>query len=311
MRFIVTGGAGFIGSNLCRLLLREGHRVVCIDNFQTGRRENVEELVNTGRFTLVEHDVREPFSIDSPIDGIYNLACPASPPHYQADPIGTIMTSVMGTKNCLDIAHSHNVSMVQASTSEIYGDPAISPQPEGYWGNVNPCGPRSCYNEGKRCAEALCYSYRTTYDTDVKIARLFNVYGPYMDPHDGRVVSNFIVQALSEVPLTIYGSGEQTCSFCYIDDLVRGLYALIQTPSSFQGPVNLGNPTEITVMDLARAVLAKIGGPSRVEHRPLPTDDPHRRKPDITLALDNLPWRPEVSLDEGLDHTIAYFRRVR
>lgn len=310
MDCIVTGGAGFIGANLCRALLRAGHTVVCIDNFQTGSLRNIEELLPYARFTLIEHDVRKPLPPIGRADLIFNLACPASPPHYQADPAGTILTNVIGTRACLELARETGAVMVQASTSEVYGDPAVSPQPEAYWGNVNPYGPRACYDEGKRCAEALCYAYRTTYSARCRIARIFNAYGPFMDCADGRAMSNFIVQALSGKALTVYGDGEQTRSFCFVDDTVRGLMALADAGDKVVEPVNLGNPTEVRVLDLARRVIEAVDPELGIEYRPLPTDDPRRRRPDIDRAQKLLGWGPVVSLEEGLAATIDYFRRT-
>lgn len=309
MDCIVTGGAGFIGANLCRALLHAGHSVVCIDNFQTGSLRNIEELLPCARFTLIERDVREPLPPIGRADRIFNLACPASPPHYQADPAGTILTNVIGTRACLELAQATGAVMVQASTSEVYGDPAVSPQPEAYWGNVNPYGPRACYDEGKRCAEALCYAYRTTHGVRCRIARIFNAYGPFMDCADGRAMSNFIVQALSGEALTVYGDGEQTRSFCFVDDTVRGLMALANAGDEASEPVNLGNPVEVRVLDLAHRIIEAIDPALGIEYRPLPTDDPRRRRPDISRARKLLGWEPAVSLDEGLAVTIDYFRR--
>lgn len=306
MRILVTGGAGFIGSNLCGRLVSEGHSVFCLDNFQTGQRRNIEHLLASPNFELISGDVRTPLSVS--VDRIYHLACPASPPHYQADPIGTLETNVLGTRQMLKLAQQSGARMLLASTSEVYGDPLVHPQPETYWGNVNPIGPRSCYDEGKRAAEALVSDYRRLRHVDARIVRIFNTYGPNMDPQDGRVISNFIVQALAGAPLTIYGDGSQTRSFCYVDDLVTGLI-LAMEKEKLWGPVNLGNPYEITVSELAAKVLDLVKSDSRVMFRPLPTDDPTRRKPDIQLAVRELGWCPEVSLDKGLAATVAYFRQ--
>ncbi len=307
---IVTGGAGFIGANLCRALLRAGHSVVCVDNFQTGSHRNVEELLSVEEFSLVEHDIRHPLPEMGRPDCIFNLACPASPPHYQADPVGTILTNVLGTKACLELACTTGAVMVQASTSEVYGDPAVSPQSEDYWGSVNPHGPRACYDEGKRCAEALCYAYQTKRGVRCRIARIFNSYGPYMDVSDGRVVSNFIAQALRGDSLTVHGDGSQTRSFCFVDDTVRGLMALADAEDVVSEPVNLGNPVEIRVVDLARRIARAVDSELSIELRPLPVDDPRRRRPDISRARELLGWQPQISLDEGLAQTIEYFRRI-
>lgn len=279
---------------------------MCLDNFYTGRRENVAHLIGRPHFELVTHDVTEPW--DGDVEEIYNLACPASPPHYQRDPIYTMKTSWLGALNMLDLAVRRGARILQASTSEVYGDPAVHPQPEAYRGNVNTIGIRSCYDEGKRAAETLFFDYRRAHGVDIKVVRIFNTYGPRMDPHDGRVVSNFIVQALRGQDLTVYGDGSQTRSFCYVDDLVDGLVAMMGTPAGVTGPVNLGNPGEFTMLELADHVLAKVGGRSRVVHEPLPQDDPKVRRPDITVASEVLGWRPKVALDEGLDRAIAYFR---
>ncbi|MCS7079230.1 MAG: SDR family oxidoreductase [Chloracidobacterium sp.] len=306
-RILVTGGAGFIGTHLCRRLLSEGHEVICLDNFYTGRRANVRPLLDHPRFELVRHDVIEPIRLE--VTQIYHLACPASPVHYQANAIQTVKTSVLGTLNMLGLAKRVGARFLLASTSEVYGDPLVHPQREDYWGNVNPIGPRSCYDEGKRVAETLTMDYHRQHRVDVRIARIFNTYGPNMLENDGRVVSNFICQALREKPLTVYGDGSQTRSFCYVDDLVEGLVRLMAV-EDFTGPVNLGNPSEFTVVELARKVLAMTGSSSPIEHRPLPENDPQRRRPDIALAGERLGWSPKVSLDEGLEKTIAYFRTV-
>jgi UDP-glucuronate decarboxylase len=307
MRILVTGGAGFLGSHLCERLLREGNEVICLDNFFTGRKNNLAHLLGDPNFEQVRHDVTEPFKFE--IDQIYNLACPASPPHYQHNPIKTIKTSVLGAIHCLGLAKRVGARVLQASTSEVYGDPEIHPQPESYWGSVNPVGIRSCYDEGKRCAETLFFDYHRQNKVDIRVARIFNTYGPRMLPDDGRVVSNFIVQALRGEDLTIYGDGTQTRSFCYVDDLIDGLVRLMNHPS-LTGPVNLGNPCEFTMLELAQQVLGKVGSPSRITHLPLPGDDPKQRQPDITLALTELAWQPGITLDSGLDSTIRYFRSL-
>ncbi len=304
-RVLVTGGAGFIGSHLCERLLSAGHKVLCVDNFFTGDAGNVSELIGHPDFELVRHDVTAPLHVEA--DEIYNLACPASPVHYQADPVHTTKTSVLGALNMLGLAKRTGARILQASTSEVYGDPAVHPQPEGYWGNVNPVGPRSCYDEGKRCAETLFFDYRRQHDLPIKVVRIFNTYGPRMHPQDGRVVSNFIVQALSGEDITIYGDGRQTRSFCYVDDLVSGLIAMMATGAECTGPVNLGNPGEFTMLELARKVVALVGSRSRIVHRPLPQDDPRQRRPDISQASEQLGWTPRVQLDEGLERTITYF----
>lgn len=305
---LVTGGAGFLGSHLCEFLIRQGHRVVCADNFSTGMAENVQHLRSSGAFTVLRHDVVDP--IDLKVDEIYNLACPASPPHYQADPIHTTRTSVLGALNLLELASRCGARIFQASTSEVYGDPNVHPQVETYWGNVNPFGPRSCYDEGKRCAETLFHDFRRIRGVEIKIVRIFNTYGPRMRPDDGRVVSNFIVQALKGEDITIYGDGSQTRSFCYVDDLIDGFVRMMASPLSLTGPVNLGNPVEFTVAELAEQVLALTGIRSRIVHRPLPTDDPRQRRPDISRAMRELGWQPKVVLAEGLKQTIAYFDTI-
>lgn len=302
---LVTGGAGFLGSHLCELLIRKGHRVVCADNFSTGVAENVRHLRSSRAFTLLRHDVIDPF--DLKVDEIYNLACPASPPHYQADPIHTTKTSVLGALNLLELASRHGARIFQASTSEIYGDPNVHPQIESYWGNVNPFGPRSCYDEGKRCAETLFHDFKRIRGVDIKIVRIFNTYGPRMRPDDGRVISNFIVQALKGEDITIYGDGLQTRSFCFVDDLIDGFLRMMASPPSLTGPVNLGNPVEFTVAELADQVLALTGSRSRIVRCPLPADDPRQRRPDISLAMRELDWQPRMVLAEGLKQTITYF----
>jgi UDP-glucuronate decarboxylase len=304
-RILVTGGSGFLGSHLIDRLLAQGHEVVCADNLFTGSKRNIEHLHSHPRFEFIRHDVTFPLYIE--VDEIYNLACPASPIHYQHDPVQTTKTSVHGAINMLGLAKRLRCRIFQASTSEVYGDPSVHPQTEGYWGNVNPIGIRSCYDEGKRCAETLFFDYRRQHGLDIKVARIFNTYGPRMHPNDGRVVSNFIVQALKGEPITIYGEGQQTRSFCYVDDLIDGFLRFMASPADFVGPVNLGNPHEFTIRQLADKVIALTGASSRLEFKPLPSDDPLQRQPDITLAREALGWAPTVSLDEGLGHTIAYF----
>jgi UDP-glucuronate decarboxylase len=307
-RILVTGGAGFVGSHLCRTLVEQGHAVLCVDNFETGAFANVAHLIEGGRFEVRMHDVTEPLTEAGELDFIYNLACPASPPHYQRRPADTVLTSVLGIRNMLDLARWTGAVLLQASTSEVYGDPQIHPQPETYWGNVNPVGPRACYDEGKRCAEALMIAAHGQYGQPVRIARIFNTYGASMQPEDGRVVSNFIMQALAGEPLTIYGEGQQTRSFCHVSDLVSGLIALMEHPDpDFTGPVNLGNPGEFTILELAELVLEMTGSRSELRFLPLPVDDPQLRQPDITIAKAELGWSPAVSLREGLDRTIPYF----
>ena len=308
MRILVTGGAGFIGSHLCERLLGEGHDVICLDNFFTGRRENIFQFLDNPRFELVRHDVIEPILLE--VDQIYNLACPASPVHYQYNPVKTVKTNVMGTINMLGLAKRVKARILQASTSEVYGDPVVHPQTESYWGNVNPIGPRSCYDEGKRCAETLFFDYYRQHRLAIKVARIFNTYGPRMHPNDGRVVSNFVVQALKGEPVTLFGDGGQTRSFCYVDDLVEALVRLMNSPLELTGPVNLGNPREFTVRQLAEMVIRLTGSRSKIEFRPLPTDDPKQRQPDIALARKALEWGPKTELEEGLKATIAYFRAL-
>lgn len=305
MRILVTGGAGFLGSHLCDRLLAEGHEVICLDNYFTGRKSNVAHLVGHPGFEMVRHDIIDPFKFE--VDQIYNLACPASPPHYQHNPIKTIKTSVMGAINCLGLAKRLGARVFQASTSEVYGDPQVHPQPESYWGHVNPVGIRSCYDEGKRCAETLFFDYHRQNGVDIRVIRIFNTYGPRMLPDDGRVVSNFIVQALRGEDLTIYGDGSQTRSFCYVDDLIEGFVRFMNQDQAI-GPMNLGNPVEFTMLELAEEVLTQVGGPSNITHLPLPGDDPKQRQPDIALARDVLKWEPKVPLKEGLAKTIEYFR---
>jgi UDP-glucuronate decarboxylase len=305
MRTLVTGGAGFLGSHLCDRLLADGHEVVCIDNFFTGSKANVAHLLGNPLFELVRHDVIDPFKFE--VDHIYNLACPASPPHYQYNPIKTTKTSVMGAINCLGLAKRVKARVFQASTSEVYGDPAVHPQPESYWGNVNPIGRRSCYDEGKRCAETLFFDYHRENKVDIRVVRIFNTYGPRMHPNDGRVVSNFIVQALQGRDITVYGDVSQTRSFCYVDDLIEGFIRLMNQDEII-GPVNLGNPGEFTMLELAEEILRLTKSKSKIVHKPLPSDDPRQRKPDITLARKHLKWEPKVKLADGLKKTIAYFR---
>jgi UDP-glucuronate decarboxylase len=305
-RSLVTGGAGFLGSHLCERLLHEGHDVLCVDNFFTGTRENILHLLSNPHFELMRHDITFPLYVEA--DEIYNLACPASPIHYQYDPVQTTKTSVHGAINMLGLAKRLRARILQASTSEVYGDPEVHPQPESYWGRVNTIGPRACYDEGKRCAETLFFDYYRQHSLEIKVARIFNTYGPRMHPNDGRVVSNFIVQALKNEPITIYGNGQQTRSFCYVDELVDGLYRLMQSPADFTGPVNLGNPVEFTMIDLARKVIAQCGSRSELSFKPLPEDDPRQRQPDISLAVEKLNWAPRIALDEGLQKTIEYFR---
>ena len=304
-RVLVTGGAGFIGSHLCRRLLADGCEVLCVDNFYTGTRMNVDELLSNPKFELLRHDVTFPLYVEA--DEIYNLACPASPVHYQFDPVQTTKTSVMGAINMLGLAKRLRVKIFQASTSEVYGDPQVHPQTEDYWGNVNPIGIRSCYDEGKRCAETLFFDYRRQRNLEIKVARIFNTYGPRMHPRDGRVVSNFVVQALQGQDITIFGDGSQTRSFCYVDDLVEGFVRLMATDASVTGPMNLGNPNEFTILELAEQVLDLVGGPSKLVRQPLPQDDPKQRQPDIRQAKAALGWEPKVQLREGLAKTIAYF----
>ena len=307
-RILVTGGSGFLGSHLCERLLAEGANVICVDNFFSGTRSNVEHLLDNKRFELMRHDVTFPLYIE--VDQIYNLACPASPIHYQRDPVQTTKTSVHGAINMLGLAKRVRASILQASTSEVYGDPAVHPQPEDYWGHVNPIGPRSCYDEGKRCAETLFFDYRRQHNLRIKVARIFNTYGPRMHPNDGRVVSNFIVQALLNRDITIYGDGSQTRSFCFVDDLIDGLVRLMDTDDSVTGPVNIGNPGEFTMLELATMVLGITGSRSRIVHRPLPQDDPKQRRPDISRAQEALGWVPRTPLRQGLGRTVEYFDKL-
>ena len=304
-RVLVTGGAGFIGSHLCERLLAEGHDVFCVDNYFTGSKGNVAHLLQDPNFELMRHDVTFPLYVET--DEIYNLACPASPIHYQFDPVQTTKTSVHGAINMLGLAKRVRAKIFQASTSEVYGDPQVHPQLESYWGHCNPIGPRSCYDEGKRCAETLFFDYHRQHNVSIKVARIFNTYGPHMHPNDGRVVSNFIVQALRNEPVTIYGDGSQTRSFCYIDDLIDAFVRIMNTGDQFIGPVNIGNPKEFTIRELADTVITLIGSKSKIILKPLPVDDPVQRRPDITVARDMLDWEPRIQLQEGLEKTITYF----
>ena len=307
-RALVTGGAGFLGSHLCERLVKEGQDVICLDNFFTGQKRNIAHLVGNAYFEVVRHDVTFPYYAE--VDRIFNLACPASPPHYQFDPVQTTKTSVHGAINMLGLAKRVRARILQASTSEVYGDPEVHPQTEDYWGSVNPIGIRSCYDEGKRCAETLFFDYWRQNRLDIKVVRIFNTYGPRMHPYDGRVVSNFIVQALKGEDLTIYGDGSQTRSFCYVDDLIEALVRMMDSPEGFTGPVNIGNPGEFTMLELAELVIKLTGARSKIVHRPLPQDDPRQRRPDIGLAKEKLGWEPKVPLEEGLRRTIAYFKEL-
>jgi len=307
-RILVTGGAGFLGSHLCETLLTQGHEVLCVDNFFSSTRRNVEHLLDHPRFELMRHDVTFPLFVE--VDEIYNLACPASPVHYQHDPVQTTKTSVHGAINMLGLAKRLRARILQASTSEVYGDPDVHPQVESYWGNVNPIGIRSCYDEGKRCAETLFFDYHRQHRLRIKVIRIFNTYGPRMHPHDGRVVSNFVMQALRGEDITLFGDGSQTRSFCYVDDLIRGMVSAMNTGDEFTGPVNLGNPGEFTIRELAEQVIALTGSRSKLVFRPLPSDDPKQRRPDITLAREALNWEPQIALNEGLSRTIAYFESI-
>ncbi len=308
MKVLVTGGAGFLGSHLCDRLVAAGHEVLCVDNYFTGSRRNIAHLLTHPMFEIIRHDVTFPLYVET--DRIFNLACPASPVHYQFDPVQTTKTSVHGAINMLGLAKRVRARILQASTSEVYGDPEVHPQPESYWGQVNPIGIRSCYDEGKRCAETLFFDYHRQHNLDIKVMRIFNTYGPRMHPHDGRVVSNFIVQALKGDDITIYGDGLQTRSFCYVDDLIEGMLRLMETESGFTGPVNIGNPGEFTMLELAERVLKLTGSHSKLVFKPLPSDDPRQRQPDIALAKEKLGWEPKVSLHDGLERTIHYFKTV-
>lgn len=307
-RILVTGGAGFIGSHLCERLLVDGHDVICVDNFFTGTRDNIAHLLSNTHFEVIRHDVTFPLFVE--VDQIYNLACPASPVHYQHDPVQTTKTCVHGAINMLGLAKRTGAKILQASTSEVYGDPEVHPQPEGYWGKVNPIGIRSCYDEGKRCAETLFFDYYRQHQTRIKVPRIFNTYGPRMHPNDGRVVSNFIMQALRNQPISIYGSGQQTRSFCFVADLIEGLVALMATGDEITGPMNLGRPVEFTMLDLAKQIIALSGSKSELIFKPLPADDPAQRRPDIGYAKQVLGWEPKVALEQGLISTIAYFRSI-
>ena len=307
-RILVTGGAGFIGNHLCRRLLNEGNYVICLDNFFTGLKQHIEDMLDTPNFELVEHDIVNPIDIEC--EKIYNMACPASPPHYQYDPVKTMKTSVLGILNMLELAKKQGATILHASTSEVYGNPLVHPQQESYWGNVNPIGIRSCYDEGKRAAETLLMDYHRQYGVDIRIIRIFNTYGPNMDPKDGRVVSNCIMQAIKGEDITIYGDGSQTRSFCYVDDLVDGAIRMMNNDKSFIGPVNLGNPSERTVLNLAQMVLEMTGSKSKLSFMPLPSDDPIKRKPDITKAQQMLGWEPVVDIKDGLSKTIDYFKSI-
>ena len=307
-RVLITGGAGFLGSHLCERLLRDGHDILCVDNFFTGSKMNIAHLINNPFFELMRHDVTFPLYVE--VDRIFNLACPASPIHYQHDPVQTTKTSVHGAINMLGLAKRVKARIFQASTSEVYGDPEEHPQPESYWGRVNPIGPRSCYDEGKRCAETLFFDYQRQHNMDIKVVRIFNTYGPRMHPNDGRVVSNFIVQALRGDDITVYGDGSQSRSFCYVDDMIDGFVRMMDTEPGFYGPVNMGNPDEFTMLELAENVLRLVGSRSKLTFKPLPMDDPRQRQPDITLAKEKLGWEPKVRLEDGLKETIAYFRKI-
>jgi len=307
-RILVTGGSGFLGSHLCERLLAEGHEVICVDNFYTGRKANIAHLIQKPYFEVLRHDICFPLYVE--VDEIYNLACPASPIHYQFDPVQTTKVSVHGSINMLGLAKRVKAKVFLASTSEVYGDPVVHPQPESYWGNVNPIGLRSCYDEGKRCAETLFFDYHRQHLLKIKVARIFNTYGPRMHPDDGRVVSNFIVQALRGEDITVYGDGSQTRSFCYVDDMVDAFVRLMNTSDNVTGPVNLGNPYEFSILELAEKVVRLTGSGSKISFKPLPSDDPKQRQPDITLAKDTLGWNPEITLDEGLKQTVEYFKQL-
>lgn len=307
-KILITGGAGFLGSHLCERLLNDGHEVLCMDNYFTGNKQNVSHLLSNPYFELIRHDVTTPYFVE--VDEIYNLACPASPIHYQYNPIKTIKTSVMGAINMLGLAKRIRAKILQASTSEVYGDPTVHPQQEDYWGHVNPIGPRSCYDEGKRCAESLFVNYYSQNNVRIKIVRIFNTYGPRMHPNDGRVVSNFIVQALKNEDITIYGDGTQTRSFCYVDDLINAMIAMMNTGDEITGPINIGNPNEFTILELAKLVIKLTDSKSKIQHQALPTDDPLQRQPDINKAKSVLNWEPKINLEEGLIKTIEYFKNI-
>ena len=308
MQILVTGGSGFIGSHLCEKLLKKGHDVICVDNFYTGQKTNIAHLLNNTRFEIIRHDITFPIYLE--VDQIYNLACPASPIHYQYDPVQTTKTNVHGAINILGMAKRLNAKVFQASTSEVYGDPVQHPQKESYWGNVNPIGPRSCYDEGKRCAETLFFDYHRQHNVDIKVGRIFNTYGPNMRPDDGRVISNFIVQALKGKNITIYGDGKQTRSFCYIDDLIEGMIKFMDTKSGYTGPINLGNPKEYSILEIAETIIKIVNSSSSFIFKKLPQDDPRKRKPNIDLAKKNLNWIPKISLENGLFKTIEYFKKI-
>lgn len=306
---LIAGGAGFIGTNLTKRLLKEDNKIICIDNLHTGKYENIKDFTSKN-YQFIEHDIINPIELDTKIDEIYNLASPASPPHYQARPLQTIKSNIYGVFNLLDLAKKNNAKFLQTSTSEVYGEPLEHPQKESYWGNVNPNGIRSCYDESKRCSESICMNYHKEYHTNVKIVRIFNTYGPHMDPKDGRVVTNFIIQALKNKDITIYGDGSQTRSFCYVDDLVDGLIKMMATNNEFIGPVNLGNPREFSILEFAKKIIKKTNSSSKIINCPLPHDDPTQRKPDISLAKEHLNWEPKLILDEGLDKTIEYYEKI-
>ncbi|MFO7987196.1 MAG: UDP-glucuronic acid decarboxylase family protein [Desulfatiglandaceae bacterium] len=308
-RILITGGAGFLGSHLCDRLVGEGHEVLCLDNFFTGTKNNIRHLMQKSNFELIRHDLAHPVFLE--VDQIYNLACPASPIHYQYNPVKTIKTNVMGAIHMLGLAKRVQAKILQASTSEIYGDPTVHPQPEGYWGNVNTIGLRSCYDEGKRCAETLFFDYHRQNGVNIRVVRIFNTYGPRMHPNDGRVVSNFIVQALADREITVYGDGSQTRSFCYVDDMIDGMIRMMNSPDTFVGPVNLGNPGEFTILELAQMIIRLTQSKSRIVFKPLPQDDPLQRRPDISLAREELHWEPKIGLDQGLKSTIAYFEALK
>jgi len=307
-RTLVTGGAGFLGSHLCEKLLNDGHEVICVDNFFTGTKENINHILDQPYFEVIRHDVSFPLYVE--VDEIYNLACPASPIHYQFDPVQTTKVNVLGSINMLGLAKRLKVRILQASTSEVYGNPSVHPQPETYWGNVNPIGPRACYDEGKRCAETLFFDYHRQHKLDIKVARIFNTYGPKMLPNDGRVVSNFILQALRGQDITVYGDGVQTRSFCYVDDMIDGIVGMMNVQNGFTGPINLGNPSEVSMIELAKLIIKLIGSKSKIVFKPLPEDDPERRLPDISLAKKKLGWKPKVDLEPGLLKTIEYFKDI-
>ena len=306
---LIAGGAGFIGTNLTKRLLNEGNKVICVDNFHTGKLKNIEHITSEN-FELITHDITKPIIINDHIDEIYNLASPASPPHYQAAPLQTIKTNIYGVFNLLELAKEYNAKFLQTSTSEVYGEPLEHPQKETYWGNVNPNGIRSCYDESKRCSESICFNYNKEYNTKIKVVRIFNTYGPFMDSYDGRVVTKFIIQSLKDEDITVYGDGSQTRSFCYVDDMVDGLIKMMATEDDFKGPVNLGNPDEFTIKEFAQKVIHKTDSNSNIVYLPLPQDDPTQRKPDITVAKEKLNWEPKIMLDKGLDKTIEYYSRI-